>query len=1293
MQPIPASAITGGVFSPAATPSYETGESNTFTDSAEEPQVRESDNTSVAVKPGPLTPDDPLHLMQGASEPTPLPNGDGGGDSAAAPTPSRERQEPWYSNEDITLLHEIIATGEAILASLPERERLPTTALFTAADDVLPRHGFASEDVPHIARLLFRIGGQRGPESLLDKFRSVLGEMGIELVYTDDSMMSADDEDDMPPAGDASTLDAQVPGVPSAPRDDFDRAPPVAQEGSSSPPMPVHHAPRRRRNSDSIVQGLGTGGSDALHGDGGPIQPVQRATRSHSTDGRVLSEPQRKEVRFSDVIDSQSVSDVSWDRDDTGASTFDNIPFRPRPDALDHSGRGGPNGSAQAGAGAGAQQDDDGRPSTRAENRPPLDFSRFGRSDQGFKHHQTGLPNGDILSDEEFSSVDLDLGGLGADEAAEEPSLPRHPIQPAERHGVEEDQEDTSEHHDLRHDEYSSQLPIRDAQDEERMEDEQVAFIASREQMFRMSSFNHWRDVSRYTRSYNIRAEAHSERWDAWETMGAALSTWIESALTMQVGENDGIQAYQDHLRQRELERNRGGTDDAPPLVLSEGSVNPRVRQSIERSREPFVSSSAGRQAPDPRSTGGWARQQSQSVDRTLIEEYPHRPSSRRGFRDPQLRRLRAFGSDWDAGVAPTHGEEEQQEQEQEQEYNDELYDASEELETQDLERSEAALHSQYQVAAAAWNYFLLSKAFTHWADRADEEVERTQIARRHILRKKCFHAWVRDRDETEAESKAVWFYQMVVMRQWREAAVDAAKRSSLLRQAAHRKKRRSLAENVFVDWYHESKMRIAEKMDAQRLAATTFQHWQLESQWLSSAHGEAEGIFKASMLGRYMRRWRGEAQIQERAEAGAGPIIARRDELLRSGLSLAWRQEAEEARNRERVAVTQELKDWTKHWVYETRLVRWQEEQDAEALDSVAYHWYCEWRLRLVERVIEQQEKTRFFERWADATTASAARSYHLRHLARDVHHHDTITGFLNTTLDALEHLEMQAYHARAVLVQRTVPRAVRKWTTQLSHHHRMEKWCRLANLFPVGEYVLPHWQEVRRQAWKRRMQRLYNDFKYRVRRDAVRDSLDVWRQATADAVTKGWEADDMCIEDDNATIIHVAIMWRARLEPIAFTAEVAEDADVEAHLLQWHSLLEVHEDNKLDAAELDFAQTAGARWDEWTLASVALRGREQTVHEFTSHNTRRDMRHFLAAWASQTQAVGDRVPEMDFRATRRSSRWGTPAPARTRLMTDMTPFRTPAKPTFGRSTTTPAYRPPSELTFEERDEDDLLA
>ncbi|KAK4173597.1 Sfi1 spindle body protein-domain-containing protein [Triangularia setosa] len=100
---------------------------------------------------------------------------------------SSQLHEP-YSDEDIELIHEIVALGESIFPTLPERDKLPTEALFRAAEEILPNHGYDPDDPPsHISRLIFKIGGQRSGETLSDKFRTVLEGMGIKLEFVPSS--------------------------------------------------------------------------------------------------------------------------------------------------------------------------------------------------------------------------------------------------------------------------------------------------------------------------------------------------------------------------------------------------------------------------------------------------------------------------------------------------------------------------------------------------------------------------------------------------------------------------------------------------------------------------------------------------------------------------------------------------------------------------------------------------------------------------------------------------------------------------------------------------------------------------------------------------------------------------------------------------------------------------------------------------------------------------------------------------------------------------------------------------
>ncbi|KAK8143194.1 hypothetical protein G3M48_007584 [Beauveria asiatica] len=99
-------------------------------------------------------------------------------------------QDPYYSNEDIEILHEIVSIAQEKLDNPNGARPLPAAALFKAYDEVLPKHGIDPDDENHLSRLIFRVGGEKGSGSLPEKFQAVLASMGIALEYGDSSPIS-----------------------------------------------------------------------------------------------------------------------------------------------------------------------------------------------------------------------------------------------------------------------------------------------------------------------------------------------------------------------------------------------------------------------------------------------------------------------------------------------------------------------------------------------------------------------------------------------------------------------------------------------------------------------------------------------------------------------------------------------------------------------------------------------------------------------------------------------------------------------------------------------------------------------------------------------------------------------------------------------------------------------------------------------------------------------------------------------------------------------------------------------
>lgn len=91
---------------------------------------------------------------------------------------------------DITILHDIVVAAQALLERDDVPRPLPAAALFRAYDEILPKYGLDPDDDNHLSTLVFRVGGERGNESLIEKFRAILGRMGILLEFGDNTTVS-----------------------------------------------------------------------------------------------------------------------------------------------------------------------------------------------------------------------------------------------------------------------------------------------------------------------------------------------------------------------------------------------------------------------------------------------------------------------------------------------------------------------------------------------------------------------------------------------------------------------------------------------------------------------------------------------------------------------------------------------------------------------------------------------------------------------------------------------------------------------------------------------------------------------------------------------------------------------------------------------------------------------------------------------------------------------------------------------------------------------------------------------
>ncbi|KAL6896279.1 Sfi1 spindle body domain-containing protein [Trichoderma longibrachiatum] len=173
------------------------------------------------------------------------------GPTASAHPPvavSRARSPTILIELDIAVLHAIITAAQEHLDNAPGPKPLPAAALFKAYDEILPQHGIDPESDHHLSALVFRVGGEQGPGSLLDKFQSILGRIGIVLEFSDDSTTSPEGYPEHPLS--PEPLDTHRWYPDDLPIDEDEDAPPKRPRAYSATSLGTDTAPQKIQSQE-----------------------------------------------------------------------------------------------------------------------------------------------------------------------------------------------------------------------------------------------------------------------------------------------------------------------------------------------------------------------------------------------------------------------------------------------------------------------------------------------------------------------------------------------------------------------------------------------------------------------------------------------------------------------------------------------------------------------------------------------------------------------------------------------------------------------------------------------------------------------------------------------------------------------------------------------------------------------------------------------------------------------------------------------------------------------------------
>lgn len=568
--------------------------------------------------------------------------------------------------------------------------------------------------------------------------------------------------------------------------------------------------------------------------------------------------------------------------------------------------------------------------------------------------------------------------------------------------------------------------------------------------------------------------------------------------------------------------------------------------------------------------------------------------------------------------------------------------------------------------AACGYDKFITSKAFTHWFRSSRDELRRTAIARRYILRRRYFDAW--RAHQVDIETKIHNFRLSTLLRIWKRAAIHQEVRGIVSTQ----RYRHNLARNVFETWWNEYRARVADDFWAYHLSVNCLVAWQGEVSRIAADFERSIFEDQRFTLGEVLSTWREGAEHASRTAYGCAQ---RREAIDLQKAFQEWRSQARLHKNlrdfseeRTRRKKKHVLDHWIArageadqmalvakklvaqesiaYWRNEAKLRRVKEQKLRELKLTVISHWRLEHELVSYQRLCERRTKQRTLAKFRTAATKAQTEAVKVLQpalmVAEQREKGSVLSVWRRRTNVALHQQYAAAYRHSLSLASSCLGHWYRRAGEEAIRTADLEGFAARGAYYVATSNVLETWAEVTKQARKERLTRSYHSFRRRYKVNLAAKCLSTWRAATRDSHGLSYDADNIYggnLRDELADCVQ---LWRSATNMMQVIREIASTADEEVWWGKWSRRAKDLRETELDAADYSNDQTMSRCWRTWEFAVLQNKGRQHVVATLQENNDKKLCRQVISQW-SQKAAPDGAYPDMRSSvASRRSARYG---------------------------------------------------
>ncbi|KAI9721347.1 MAG: hypothetical protein M1828_005207 [Chrysothrix sp. TS-e1954] len=554
--------------------------------------------------------------------------------------------------------------------------------------------------------------------------------------------------------------------------------------------------------------------------------------------------------------------------------------------------------------------------------------------------------------------------------------------------------------------------------------------------------------------------------------------------------------------------------------------------------------------------------------------------------------------------------------------------------------------------AQKAYDLFLLTKAFTHWAQATSDEIARTSAARRHVLRTRYFNAW---RDITVVNELKVRRVQLSrVFTTWR-------RRSSLLR--SHAEVAQSTFESRITATAYRQLFwtfcdRRAPVWYGNKLRIQYFERWRLLTQQSTIRQRWGTDFAQLKLLRNVLLRWAARSsavgQDTERALAFRsrwllGPAIeslsrevqlaplqhqvshAADARVLRAVLAI-WSDKARRAAVAARINETRLMRNAWTAWNDRLRCRVMQRTIDDRVLVQILYRWVLAERCALFNRVAEERQKSWVLGRWADKLNRVRIDLGQAESTLLESNQRRSAVSVLRHWSARTRDLANEHYRAYAIRNQHLASNTLSTWSNRSKQLTDAAGQAQDASEYCLTKHLISLWRAKTKETQKAKRRRAYLTVRNHQHSRLLSTCIDSWKQQS----TRIAEDTQLATSTYQAALLEIGTdifsAWRERSYTILETHAEAEVLDHRRLLkLALHAFInrfqrsreQQSEAESFAAGTRDAARAAVLRRLNWQLFQI--RRHRETAESLDTRNLRKRRRAILRHWVERVRQRRD--------------------------------------------------------------------